>query len=570
MQGWLIRLSLVVLSSLQPIHAFGFVAFPAVGRRGMVVTNQVLASEVGVEALRQGANAIDAAIAVAFALAVVEPSAGNIGGGGFMLIRTADGSVNSIDYRERAPLLTHAKSYLDVQGVLPNDANHLGYKAVATPGTVAGLALAHRLYGSKPWAQLIAPAIRLARQGFRVSPAFADDLAHYANELQKYPSSKGVFLKSTGEPYQPDDLFRQTDLANTLDRLARQGVNGFYRGKTAQLMIQAMIANSGWLRENDLTSYQPMVRMPTRGTYRGYTIYSIPPPSSGGVTLQLMLNMLEAENLSKLGPNSAAYIHRLVETMRRAFALRAHYLGDPEQVSGMPLSTLLSKPFASRLIRDIRSRKATRSHPDDVPWHAEPMETTHFSIVDRLGNAVSNTYTIEQHYGSKIVVPGAGFLLNNEMGDFNPVPNLTTTSGQIGSSPNLIGPGKRPLSSMTPTIVTYQDRLFLVLGSPGGRTIINTVLETLLNIIDFQMPLPEAVAAPRFHHQWLPDEIVMEPYGFSPDTTDKLKQMGHRITFLSPDSPMQGRVMAIQIDPNTRKRLGFADLRGADSKAVGY
>ncbi|RMD95111.1 MAG: gamma-glutamyltransferase [Calditrichaeota bacterium] len=540
--------------------------WPVYARHGMVVSTERIASEVGVEILKQGGNAVDAAVAVGFTLAVVHPAAGNIGGGGFMVIRLADGRVVCIDYREKAPKAAHEKMYLDEKGQLIKNLNHEGYLAVGVPGTVAGLTLALKKFGTMPLSEVMKPAINLAENGFPVSYAFSQDIKHLAETFKKYPASARVFLKNGQVPYEPGEMFVQKDLAATLKRIARYGRDGFYRGKTAELIEKEMKAHGGLITREDLAEYEAVIRKPIVTTYRDYTVYSMPPPSSGGITLAIMLNILEGYNLAEMGHNSAQYIHVVTEAMRRAYADRAHYLGDPDFNPDMPVEWLISKKHGQELRKTIDLNKASVSKPNSFEWSAESTETTHFSVVDAQGNAVSNTYTLEQWYGSKIVVEGAGFLLNNEMGDFNPWPGHTDTTGLIGTRPNLIQPGKRMLSSMTPTIVTRGKKTFLVIGSPGGRTIINTVLQTILNVVDFGMNIFEAIDAPRFHHQWLPDVIKIETWGVSKDTVEKLKAMGHRIAWRS----TQGRAMGILIDPETGLLMGAADPRSPNRAAVGY
>ena len=558
-------LQFVVLSLVLQPNAWAR-KWPVYARHGMVVSTHRVASEVGAEILKKGGNAIDAAVATAFALAVVHPAAGNIGGGGFMVIRFADGRTTSIDYREKAPLAAHENMYLDENGQLVRGLNHKGYLAVGVPGTVAGLTLALETYGTLSLQEVLQPAIELAENGFVVTYGFSQDLQRLADRFKQYPASARVFLKNGEEPYQPGEIFKQPDLAETLKRIAQHGRDGFYRGKTAELIARDMKAHGGLITLEDLAAYQAVERKPIEFTYRGYTITSMPPPSSGGVTLAIMFNILEGFDLPALGHNSAAYVHLLVEAMRRAFAERARYLGDPDFNPDMPVARLISKEHARKLRESIDLTRASKSTPDRFEWTPEGTETTHFSVVDAEGNAVSNTYTLEQWYGSKIVADGAGFLYNNEMGDFNAWPGHTDTTGLIGTRPNLVQPGKRMLSSMTPTIVSKDGKLVMVTGSPGGRTIINTVLQTILNVVDFGMNVYEAVDAPRFHHQWLPDKIYAEKFGLSPDTVAKLRHMGHRVAFRS----TQGRAMAITVDPETGFRAGAADARSPDRAAVGY
>lgn len=541
--------------------------WPVYARHGMVVSTERIASEVGLEILKRGGNAVDAAVATGFALAVVHPAAGNIGGGGFMVIRFADGRTVAIDYRETAPSMAHEKMYLDERGVLIKNLNHDGYLAVGVPGTVAGLTLALEKFGTMSPEEVIKPAVDLAENGFPVSYALSQDLKKLANEFMKYPASARAFLKNNAEPYQPGEILVQKDLAATLKRIAKHGKQGFYSGKTAELIERDMKAHGGLITTEDLAAYQAVIRKPIETSYRGFTIYSMPPPSSGGVTLSIMLKILEGYDLAELGHNSAAYIHLVTEAMRRAYADRAKYLGDPDFNPDMPVDWLISKKHAEDLRRTIDLTRASESNPEKFDWGMESTETTHFSVVDAQGNVASNTYTIEQWCGSKIVVDGAGFLLNNEMGDFNAWPRHTDTTGLIGTRPNLIQPGKRMLSSMTPTIVAKDGKNFMIIGSPGGRTIINTVLQTILNVVDFKMNIFQAIDAPRFYHQWLPDLIKIEKWGTTVDSIRLLKQMGHKIDWYD---TTQGRVMGIMIDHETGFRIGAADPRSPNGAAVGY
>lgn len=546
--------------------------WPVYAKHGMVVSTERLASEIGVDVLKKGGNAIDAAVATGFALAVVHPAAGNIGGGGFMVIRFADGTSTTIDYREKAPQAAHSQMYLDKNGDLIMKLNHRSYLAVGVPGTVAGLTTALEKFGTMSLAEVIQPAIRLAENGFPVSFAMHQDLSNLAETFKKYPASAKAFLKNSQVPYQPGETLVQKDLAATLNRIAQHGRDGFYKGETAAMIATDMKSNGGLITKADLAAYRPVIRPAIEATYRGYTITSMPPPSSGGITLSIMLNILEGYDLAELGHNSAAYIHVVAEVMRRAYAERARHLGDPDFNLEIPVDRLTSKKYAGELRKTISLTRASTSDPQSFEWAPESSETTHFSVVDAEGNAVSNTFTIEEWYGSKIVAAGAGFLYNNEMGDFNPQPGHTTKKGQIGTKPNVIEPGKRMLSSMTPTIVSKDGKAFLLTGSPGGRTIINTVLQTILNVIDFEMNVFDAVNAPRFHHQWLPDAIRIEQWGTTKDTIKLLQEMGHTIKL--PNSRgrpyTQGRAMAILIDPETGFRTGVGDPRSPNRAAVGF
>jgi gamma-glutamyltranspeptidase/glutathione hydrolase len=540
--------------------------WPVYTRKGMVVSTHYLASEVGLQTLKAGGNAVDAAVATGFALAVVNPGAGNLGGGGFMMIRLADGTCTGIDYREKAPKAAHEKMYLDTNGQLITGSNHFGYKAVAVPGTVAGLLLALEKFGTMTPAEVINPAIALAENGFPLSYALEQDFINLEDEFKQYPGSAKKFYKPDGSYYRMGDIWRQPDLASTLKRIAKNGKAGFYADITAKIFEKEMTANGGLITAEDLADYEAKFRAPIEVYYRGYTVYSMAPPSSGGITLGMMLNILENYDLAALGHNSAAYVHLLAEAMRRAYKQRAMWLGDPDFNPDIPVEKLISQKFANVLAETIDLSKASKSDSSLFFFPNESEYTTHFSVVDSQGNAVSNTFTLEYYYGSRIVLNGLGFLLNNEMGDFNPVPGLTNSKGLIGSPPNLIQPGKRMLSSMTPTIVTKNGKNYFLIGSPGGRTIINTVLQCIINVIDFNMNVFEAIDAPRFHHQWLPDKIRIEQWGVGADAVEKLQEMGHTIDWYR----TKGRAMGILIDHKNGVISGAADPRSPDGAAVGY
>ncbi|MDZ7288637.1 MAG: gamma-glutamyltransferase [candidate division KSB1 bacterium] len=559
---------LLLFLHLEEVRA-GASEYPQRARHGMVVSSHYLASKAGVEIMKKGGNAVDAAIATGFALAVTHPSAGNIGGGGFMIVYLNNGRVTAFDFREQAPAAAHERMYLDANGNYIEGLNHEGYLAIGVPGTVAGFFLAHEKFGSKPMRELIAPAIALAEKGFSLSWALADDFKALARIFKKYPGSAKVFLKKDSSAYEPGELWRQPDLAKTLRRIQNNGRDGFYKGETARLLADEMRKNGGLITETDLANYRAKEREPIHGTYRGYDIYSMCPPSSGGTVLVEMLNLLEGFNLRTAGHNSALHLHLMAEAMRRAYADRARYLGDPDFNPDMPISRLISKPYAEQLRRSISLNKASPSDPLAFSDAYESTETTHYSIVDPAGNAVVVTYTLEHGYGSKIIAEGTGFLLNNEMGDFNPWPEHTDSTGMIGTSPNLVAPGKRMLSSMTPTIVAKEGKPYLLIGSPGGRTIINTVLQVIVNVIDFDMDIAEAIAAPRIHHQWLPNVLNIEEFGTTKDSQRLLEMMGHRVK-VSNSSRSQGSAMGIMIDPVTGLRLGAADPRAADAAAVGF
>jgi len=533
-------------------------------RNGLVASQNFLASRVGLDVLADGGSAMDAAVATAFALAVTLPEAGNIGGGGFLLYRPAVGEPVLYDFRETAPAAAGPTMFLR-DGKYDRQLHHDSHVAVGVPGSVAGLHMAWREHGRLPWKRLLEPAVELAREGFVVTDGRARSLARVLPEMSAYPASLEQFSRD-GRPYEIGDLLRQDDLARTLERIARHGRDGFYRGRTADLIVKEMRRGGGLITKEDLAAYNPVRRAPLRGRYRGHDVLSAPPPSSGGTALLQMLNVLEGYDLRVAGYGSALGVHRVVESMRRAFADRARYLGDPEANPSMPIPRLISRDYAAALRLTIRDDRASRSSPERFTWPHESDETTHVSIIDRDRNAVSLTTTIEAWYGSKIVVPGAGFLLNNEMGDFNAGPGLTDDEGLIGTDPNLAAPGKRMLSSMTPTIVVKDGQPALVVGSPGGRTIINTVLLMILNVVDFEMSLRQAVDAPRFHHQWLPDRIVYERYGLSPDTRALLEARGHRLH----EVESIGMVEAARYDAQAGVVEGASDHRRPDGAALGY
>jgi gamma-glutamyltranspeptidase/glutathione hydrolase len=536
---------------------------PFRAKRGMVVSQSDIASQIGFGVIRDGGNAIDAAVATAFAMAVTHPTAGNIGGGGFLVFRPATGQPTTFDFREAAPAGSNPEMWL-VNGKYDSDLHHNSHRAVGVPGTVAGLHLAWKTLGSKPWKDLVAPAVKLAADGFELSDALAGSLQRSMKAFSRYPASLAQFSKN-GQPYKTGETFKQPDLARTLQRIADQGPAGFYEGETALLLEKEMKANNGLITREDLKNYQAKQRAPIRGTYRGYEVIGMAPPSSGGISVQLILNILEGYDLKAEGAGSARNLHLIAESMRRAFAERAQHLGDPDFVKTMPIERLLSKDYATQLRKTINPAQASKSSPTSFTWTTESQETTHFSVVDAQRNAVALTYTLEAGYGSKIVVPGAGFLLNNEMGDFNAGPGLTNETGLIGTEPNLARPGKRMLSSMSPSIVTKDGKLFMVTGTPGGRTIINTVLMTILNVIDFGMNAQEAVDAGRIHHQWLPDRISHEDFGFSPDTLALLKKMGHTLQ----QGGNQGTAQVIVYNDKDDMLEGGLDRRSPDGGAAG-
>jgi len=529
---------------------------------GMVSSQQWIASQVGADVLSSGGNAVDAAIATGFALAVTHPTAGNIGGGGFMVIRFPNGQSTAIDFREKAPLASHPEMWLDESGEYSSEVHHRSYKAVGVPGTVAGFDKANRLYGVAAWADLVQPAIDLAGEGFELSESLAGSIARFAGR-SPYEATVSAFTKG-GAPYQVGESWSQPDLAKSLERIRDDRRDGFYQGETASLIAAEMRRGGGLITLEDLSRYQARERATIQGTYRGYDVISMPPPSSGGVAIVTMLNILEAYDLSGMGHNSAEYIHHLAEAMRRAYRDRAQFLADAD-FSDVPVQRLTSKEHATWLRRNIDSERASISHPTDVEIPPESPETTHYSVVDADGMAVSVTYTLESGYGSGIVVPGAGFLLNNEMGDFNAGPGLTNESGLIGTDANLARPQQRMLSSMSPSILAKDGALVAVIGTPGGRTIINTTLQLILNMVDFRMSITEAVAAPRIHQQWLPDRIRIESNGISAQLQSQLEQMGHIVQV----GGRQGSANSIGVDLTTGERIGAPDPRSSDSGARG-
>ncbi len=533
---------------------------------GMVVSAYPDASEAGAAVLRAGGNAVDAAIATGFALAVTHPTAGNIGGGGFMIIRFPDGRSTAIDFREKAPLRAHPEMFVGEDGEYSFQIHHRSHLAVGVPGTVAGFALAHERYGGAPWPGLVEPSVTLARDGFEISDRLAASLEGRMDAFRDYPATFAQFYRD-GVPYEPGETLAQRDLAGTLERIRDEGHDGFYRGTTARLLAEEMERGGGWITEEDLARYEAQEREPVRGSYRGYEIISMPPPSSGGTALVQMLNILEGIDLAALGAGTPEYAHHLVESMRHAFRDRAMHLADPD-FADVPVARLTSKEYAAELRAGIDAAAAGVSDPADVEGElpAESMETTHYSVVDADGMAVSVTYTLEGGYGSYITVPGAGFLLNNEMGDFNARPGLTDARGLIGTEPNLARPEQRMLSSMTPTIVARDGELVAVIGSPGGRTIINTVLQLVVNLVDFRESPEGIVAAKRLHHQWLPDAVRLED-GFMPQADgERLAAMGHEVNW----GRRQGIAHCIFVDAETGMRVGVPDPRDSDGAAAGH
>jgi len=539
---------------------------PVRAENGMVSSASRLASQVGVDVLAKGGNAVDAAVATAFALAVTWPSAGNIGGGGFLIYHGENGHATAFDFREKAPLAATADMFLGENGRIQNNSNHIGVLAVGVPGTVAGLWKAHQEQGSLPWGDLVAPAVALAREGIPITYSLATGFARSKSRFDRYPSSKAKFSRPDGSLYELGDNWEQPDLAHTLEMIQEKGRDGFYKGENAARFASYMRANNGLITEEDLAKYEAIEREPIRGSYRGYDIISMPPPSSGGVVLVEMLNILEGFDLESMGHNSAATLHVMTETMRRAYADRAQHLGDPDFNNDMPLSRLMSKEYAQVMRESIDMSAASESDPERFAQRYESEETTHFSVVDGAGNMVSMTYTLEFGYGSAMVVEGGGYLLNNEMGDFNPVPCETTLSGQIGTLPNLVQPQKRMLSSMTPTIIAESGKPLFTAGSPGGKTIINTTLQIILNVLDHKMNIAESVEAGRIHHQWLPDETRIERGALSVDTLQLYKSFGHKVS----ERSSQGAAMSVYHDRRANLFLGAADSRRGDGAAVGF
>ncbi len=564
---WALVCALVVQ---QPLAAqSGRMAAPSSG--GMVVSSHYLASEAGQSILEQGGNAIDAAVATAFALAVTLPSAGNVGGGGFIVYHGADGEVTTFNFREKAAIAATERMYLGEDGNVRDNSNHIGLLAVGVPGTVAGMWKAHQRLGKLPWEVLLEPAIELAEGGMPSTWAMQGWLRSLPDrEGALYDGTRNAFLKNGQALYEPGETFRQPDLGRTLRLIQSEGHDGFYKGEVPRLVAEFMAEHGGIITEEDFARYQAEELPPIRGTYRGYDVYSMPPPSSGGVALVEMLNILEGYDLNAEGHNSAQYLHFLTESMRRAYADRARWIGDPNFNPEMPIDMLVSKAYAGQLRESIDSGIASISDSAEFNqvFLPESEETTHYSVVDTDGNTVSVTYTLEFSYGSSIVVPGTGFLLNNELGDFNAVPGRTNSQGTIGTPPNLVAPEKRPLSSMTPTIVAREGRPLLAIGSPGGRTIINTTLQVILNVIDHGMTGSEfgrAIESPRIHHQWFPNVTSFEEWGFSSDTKRLYEAMGHGIRTRS----AQGQAMGIWIDHATGMRWGAADSRAFDGGARG-
>ena len=539
---------------------------PVWAASGMVASQEAVATAIGVDVLKAGGNAVDAAVAVGFALAVTLPQAGNLGGGGFMIVHEAATGENvAIDYREKAPSGATRDMFLNAAGDADPEKSRWSGLATGVPGTVAGLALALERYGTLSLADALAPAIRLAEEGFLVTPALSDSLKANAEELKAWPSSTAIFFKADGAAYEPGERLLQPDLAASLRRIAEGGIEAFYKGETARLIADAVQKAGGLMTVEDMAAYEAVVREPVQGSYRGYEVISMPPPSSGGVHIVQILKILEDFPIAWLGHNSTETIHLMAEAMKLAYADRSEYLGDSDFVD-VPVKGLTSSAYAETLRAKINRNRATPSatiRPGD-PGSFESDQTTHFSVVDKDGNAVANTYTINFSYGSGLVAEGTGILLNNEMDDFSAKPGVPNAYGLIGGDANAVEPGKRPLSSMSPAIVLKDGDVFLVTGSPGGSRIITTVLQVIMNVIDHGMNVAEASAAPRMHHQWLPDELRIEE-GFSPDTLKLLEAMGHMLklqaTMGSTQSIMRREDGAI---------FGASDPRRPSALTAGY
>ena len=559
---------------------------PVHSQHGMVVTVHSIASQVGSDILQSGGNAIDAAVAVAtgFALSVVHPPAGNIGGGGFMLIRMADGKTHFLDYREKAPAAATRDMYLDSQGNVIPGASEIGYKSIGVPGSVAGMVYAEQKYGKLTLKQVMAPAIKLAHDGYALTWGEAADM--HDEGLTKFEESRRIFQRN-GDFYKAGDIFRQPDLAHTLERIAEHP-DDFYHGALAREIAAALQKGGGLITADDLANYEVKEREPIRGTYRGYEVISAPPPSSGGTVLIESLNILEGYDLEKMQDRSAQSIHYTIEAFRRAFFDRAEFMGDPD-FAKIPVAQLVDKKYAAAWRASIDPHHASASnelkrpavfneleqyaasHPPAMAPH-ESNHTTHYSVIDAEGNAVAVTTTINDWFGSRVTADGLGFLLNDEMDDFSAKPGVPNADGLIQGAANAIGPGKRPLSSMTPTIVVRDGKTVLVLGSPGSSKIITTVANVLMGAVDYGMNIQEAVNAPRFHNQWLPDVVNVEKW-FSPDTLSALRAMGYKIQVgldAAGDSPYWSDAECIAVDPKTGDRLGATDGRNSTGKAVGY
>ena len=538
-------------------------------RNGLVVSASEIASQIGVDILKKGGNAVDAAVATAFTLQVTHPTAGNIGGGGFMVFMNTEGKVTTIDFREKAPLAATPDLYLNEDGeIIRNEIggiNHFGAKSIGVPGTVAGLYKAQQQYGVLDWKETVQPAIDIAENGFEFNWSLFGAEQYFVSS-GNFPFMAQYFLNEEGELTEPGETWIQPELAKTLTAIRDHGRDGFYKGEVAQKIVEFMDEYDGIITLEDLEKYEAIERAPVKGTYKGYEIYSMPPPSSGGVALVEMMNLMELADWDDIEFNSTEYVHFLAEAMRRAYADRAEHLGDIDFNPDMPLDHLTSKEFARQRFEEIDWTKASVSDSSKFGQLYDGSSTTHFSVMDKEGNAVSLTYTLEQGYGSKMGSEDLGFIFNNEMGDFNPMPGVTTSGGQIGTPPNQIAPEKRMLSSMTPTIVAKDGKPYLIIGSPGGRTIINTVFQTVLNVLEFEMPIDKAISVMKIHHQWLPDRIAYERDLMSPDTRKALEAMGHTLV---PYGNL-GVLMGITFDAEQGIMTGASDPSSSEGAAVGY
>ncbi len=567
----IILINLIFITpSFNSLH--GESAKPVRSKHGMVVSSSEIASQVGADIMKKGGNAIDAAVAVGFALSVTYPYAGNLGGGGFMVIHLKDGKNVTIDYREKAPLKAFRNMFLDKNGNYAPELSQQGTTSSGVPGSVAGLIFALKKYGTMSLAEVIQPAIDLAKKGWKLDYHSAESFKHFLPEFKKYPTSFKKFSKN-GEPYEEGDLFKQPFLANTLELIKEKGVDGFYKGAVAEMLVKQVKSMGGYISMEDLAKYNPVERKPILGTYRGYQIVSMPPPSSGGIALVELLNILENYNFSPNDWGSSEYIHRLVEAMKYTYADRTYHLGDSDFYD-VPQEGLISKEYAKSIYNKIIAAKDEAVPSSEISAgkpskYQESHETTHFSVYDSEGNAVSNTTTINSGYGSKITVEGAGFLLNNEMDDFSAKPGVPNQFGLMGTEGNSIQPEKRPLSSMTPTIVLKDNKPYIIIGSPGGSRIITVVLQVILNCIDFHMNIQEAIDAPRIHHQWMPDKIFYEKFSLIKDVKNNLEKMGYKFEDADKRFPILGVAEGIMIDQENGTVYGASDPRGSGA-AIGY
>jgi len=558
-------ISLPLLANETPIYSQMDTVQPVWAKHGMVSSQEALATEIGKRILMQGGNAVDAAVAVGFSLAVTLPKAGNLGGGGFMMVHMAKSNETvAIDYREIAPAKAHRDIFLDKNGIADKQLSRYHGLSVGVPGTVMGLELALKNYGTMSLSQVIAPAIELAEKGIRISPDLANSLIALKSVISQWPSSKKIFYKSNGENYLPGEVLIQTDLAMALKRISKRGSKGFYQGETAEKITHAVKAAGGMMTIEDLLNYKAIIRQPIWGKYRGYDVASMPPPSSGGTHIIEILNILEGYPIKALGHNSAETIHLMVEGMKLAYADRSKYLGDPDFVT-IPLKELTDKEYARELRTHINPEQPTSSSlitpGKSLPY--ESNETTHYSIVDKWGNAVSNTYTINFSYGSGLVAKGTGILLNNQMDDFSAQSGVPNGYGMLGGDANAVEAGKRPLSSMSPTLVFKDGKPFLITGSPGGSRIITTTLQIIMNVIDHEMNIAEASYASRIHHQWFPDEIRIEK-SLSNDTIKLLKKKGHKISLESAMGSSQSIIITAE------GMYGYSDPRSSGGLTIGH